>query len=100
MQFQPLPLPPAYVLTLYQIGPKELFKHHEELKRLQSEHSLSHDSLKRKQKELEELERQNKLLERDVERYKNKQEYLRDIKQLTFKKCWVVRLLETSLFFF
>lgn len=63
-----------------------------ELKQLKSDHSQSYDSLKRKKKELIELQRQNKLLERDVERFKNEQSLRKDIKLLTLKKYWVVRI--------
>ncbi len=72
------------------MGAKDLHKTHERLISLKSDYSQTCDSLKNKKAELENLERKNKLLERDVERYKNRQNYLRDIKHLTFKKFWVV----------
>lgn len=47
--------------------------------------------MKKKKRDLDDLERKNRLLERDVERYKNKQNVMKDIKHLTYKKHWVVR---------
>ena len=37
-----------------------------------------------------EEQRKNRLLERDVERFRNRQEYMKTIRQLKMKKLWVV----------
>ena len=68
----------------------ELYQDHKELKNQKSEQSKSHDLIKKDQKDLEELERKNKLLERDVKRYQNRQELLQHIKHITYKKYWAV----------
>ncbi len=73
-----------------QAGPKDLFQTHEELKQLKASLSQSSHLIKKKKKDLEDLERKNRLLERDVERYRNRQSVLKDIKLLTCKKHWVV----------
>lgn len=78
--------PPPFL----QVGPKELYQQHEELKNLKSGQSKSHDIVKRKTKELDDLERKNRLVERDVARYNNRQNILKDIKHLSYKKHWVV----------
>ena len=73
-----------------QVGPKELSQYHEELKNLKSNHAQSCDSLKRVKKEMEGYQRENNLLQRDVDRFRNKERYERDIKHLTYKKYWMV----------
>ena len=40
---------------------------------------------------MEAEERKNQLLERDVERFKNRQEYIVRIKWINLKKLWLVR---------
>ncbi len=72
------------------MGPKELSQYHEELKSLKSNHSQSCESLRRFKKELEGSQRENSLLQRDVERYRNKERYEKDIRHLTLKKYWIV----------
>lgn len=72
-----------------QLGPKELFQYHEELKSLKTKHSDAVDSLQRKRKELEDLERANNLLKRDVERFKNKEKHEKHMRSVILKKLWV-----------
>ena len=43
-----------------------------------------------KSKLLEEEERRNQLLERDVTRYRHRQTYIETVKRLKMKKLWVV----------
>lgn len=79
-----------FFLNHLQLGPKELFQHHEELKGLKAKYSDAIDSLKRMRKELENLQRQNNLLQRDVERFKSKEKYEKEIVHLKLKKLWLV----------
>lgn len=75
-----------------QVGPKELHEHHEELKTIKTSHSQSCDLLKKKKKDLEEEKRANSLLQRDVERFQNREKLEKEIKLLIYKKHWMVSL--------
>ena len=79
----------AYV-PVSQIGPKEMFESHEELKKMKSKSAERGKTLREKQRELEDELRKNQLLERDVERFKNRQKYMSRIGHLKKKKLWVV----------
>ena len=48
------------------------------------------NELGKKKETLLELQRQNQLVERDVQRYRERQKYLQTIDHLKLKKLWVV----------
>jgi len=73
------------------VGPKDLYKNHEELKELETRQASSSHDVKSRKRELEDMERKNRLIERDVAKYKDRQKILSDIKSLTYKRLWVVR---------
>lgn len=72
------------------VGPKELYQHHEELKSLKAMHSSSCTDLKKKQDLLQDLERRNNMLKRDVDRFQNREKLEKQIRNLTHKRSWVL----------
>ena len=76
--------------AVLQIGPKEMYESHEKLKGMKSKSADLGKTLREKQRELEDEQRKNQLLERDVERFKNRQKYMSRIGYLKKKKLWVV----------
>jgi ribosomal protein S30 len=67
-----------------------MYKSHEELKGMKSQSANLGKTLREKTRELEDEQRKNQLLERDVERFKNRQKYMSRIGYLKKKKLWVV----------
>ena len=67
-----------------------MYESHEKLKKMQSESASSGKTVREKRRELEDEQRKNQLLERDVERFKNRQKYMSRIGYLKKKKLWVV----------
>ena len=76
-----------------QVGPEELCQYHDQLKTLKKRHSQTQENLKKIEKKLEDLKRENNLLQRDVERFRNKEKFEKDIKHLTYKRYWLVSVL-------
>ncbi|KAL5482188.1 hypothetical protein EMCRGX_G022483 [Ephydatia muelleri] len=75
------------------IGPEhasvDLFGLHQQLKEKQRSQSTVANELGKKKDTLIELQRQNQLVERDVQRYRERQKYLQTIEHLKLKKLWV-----------
>ena len=101
LSLSPLPpsLPPSLTLCLPslspsslspEIGPKEMYESHEKLKGMKSRSADLKKTLREKRKELGDEQRKNQLLERDVERFKNRQKYMSRIGHIKKKKMWVV----------
>ena len=67
-----------------------MYESHEKLKTMKSESANLSQTLREKKKELGDEQRKNQLLERDVERFKNRQKYMSRIGHLKKKKLWVV----------
>ena len=67
-----------------------MYESHEKLKGMKSASANLGKALREKTRELEDEQRKNQLLERDVERFKNRQKYMSRIGYLKKKKLWVV----------
>ena len=67
-----------------------MYESHEKLKGMKSASADLGKALREKTRELEDEQRKNQLLERDVERFKNRQKYMSRIGYLKKKKLWVV----------
>ena len=67
-----------------------MYESHEKLKGMKSDSANLGKTLREKKRELEDEQRKNQLLERDVERFKNRQKYMSRIGYLKKKKLWVV----------
>ena len=67
-----------------------MYESHEKLKEMKSGSANLGRNLREKKRELEDEQRKNQLLERDVERFKNRQKYMSRIGYLKKKKLWVV----------
>ena len=63
---------------------------HSKLKSLKSEHAKLQEQLRDRNLILEDEKRKNQLLERDVDRFKNREQHLTKVKHLRIKKSWVV----------
>ena len=73
-----------------------MYESHDKLKMMKSRAADLGKMLREKQKELDDEMRKNQLLERDVERFKNRQKYMSRIGNLKKKKLWVVSSLVVS----
>ena len=60
------------------------------LKGMKSASADAKKALREKRKDLGDEQRKNQLLERDVERFKNRQKYMSRIGHIKKKKMWVV----------
>ena len=67
-----------------------MYESHEKLKGMKTKSADLGKTLREKRRELEDEQRKNQLLERDVERFKNRQKYMSRIGHLKKKKLWVV----------
>lgn len=67
-----------------------MYESHDKLKVMKSESANFGKVLGEKQSQRDDEQRKNQLLERDVERFKNRQKYMSRIGHLKKKKLWVV----------
>lgn len=67
-----------------------MFESHEKLKGMKTTSADHEKTLREKKRQLDDEQRKNQLLERDVERFKNRQKYMSRIGYLKKKKLWVV----------
>ena len=67
-----------------------MYESHVKLKGMKSASADAKKTLREKRKDLGDEQRKNQLLERDVERFKNRQKYMSRIGHIKKKKMWVV----------
>ena len=48
-------------------------------------------SLRQHESQFEDLKRKNEMIQGEVDRFKNREVYLKDIEVIKKKKCWLVR---------